>query len=325
MPGLFPEAAINDLWSLDLQVAIVALYFAHVLLKYLVQGPAVRVPEHHARRFFLGMEQAKTLADFTVVTLFGFFDTQNVGCQLLLVSPGRAVDTLQLLVFGIAAPVGARQLGQLERLQEACVGHVRATAHVDVFFMEVQAHRLLVRHVFDQAQLVVFTTRGKQLDDFGTRRHFLDDVVVFFDQLLHALLDSGHVIRSERTLIGDIVIKTFVNHRPDDHFGRREQLLHCMADQVGARVTNDFQPLFILGRDDLQGGVMFDQVTGINQLAVDLAGHGGFGQACANGRGDFGHGYRMIERTLTAVGKSNSWHGASSPSGDPYQRSRGLG
>ncbi|RZI74357.1 MAG: hypothetical protein EOP13_08880 [Pseudomonas sp.] len=31
----------------------------------------------------------------------------------------------------------------------------------------------------------------------------------------------------------------------------------------------------------------------------------------------------MIERTLTAVGKSNSWHGASSPSGDPYQRSRG--
>ncbi|RPT54515.1 hypothetical protein IPC965_10515 [Pseudomonas aeruginosa] len=33
----------------------------------------------------------------------------------------------------------------------------------------------------------------------------------------------------------------------------------------------------------------------------------------------------MIEGTLTAVGKSNDGHGASSPSGDPHQRPRGLG
>ncbi|TLX71415.1 hypothetical protein FAS41_24980 [Pseudomonas nicosulfuronedens] len=33
----------------------------------------------------------------------------------------------------------------------------------------------------------------------------------------------------------------------------------------------------------------------------------------------------MIERTLTTVGKSNDGHGASSPSGDPYERPHGLG
>ncbi|OQR35405.1 hypothetical protein BWR15_15400 [Pseudomonas sp. T] len=33
----------------------------------------------------------------------------------------------------------------------------------------------------------------------------------------------------------------------------------------------------------------------------------------------------MIEGTLTTVGKSNDGHGASSPSGDPYERPHGLG
>ena len=295
VPGLFPQAAVDDLRGLDLKIAVLALDLAHVLLKNLVKRPAIRMPEHHARRFFLGVEQAKALADFTVITLLGFFNTQDISCQLLFISPGRAIDTLQLLVLGIATPVGARQFGQLERFQEARIRDVRPAAHVDVFFMEVQAHGLFVRHVFDQAQLVVFAPSSKQLNYFSTRRHLLDDVVVFFDQLLHALFDSRHVIRSKRTLVGDIVVKAFVNDRADHHLGSWIQLLDRMTDQVGTRVTNDFQPLFILGRDDLQRGVIFDQVTGINQLAVDLAGHSGLGQTCTNGCGDLGNGYRVIE------------------------------
>jgi len=120
-------------------------------------------------------------------------------------------------------------------------------------------------------------------------------------------------------------IEAFVNDRADHHLGGRVQLLHGVANQVGARVTDDLQSLFIFRGDDLQGGVVADQVTRIDQLAVDLAGHSGLGQASADGSGYFGYGYGVIERTLTAIGKSNNGHGASSPSGDPYQRSRGLG
>ncbi|MNP38756.1 hypothetical protein D3C76_1322920 [compost metagenome] len=202
---------------------------------------------------------------------------------------------------------------------------MRAAAHVDVFFVVVQAHGLFVRHVFDQAQLVVFATGLEHVDDFGARGHLLDDVVVLVDQLVHALFDGCHVVRREGTLVGDVVIEAFVDHRANDHACRRVQLLDRVANQVRARVANDFQPLCILGRDDLQGGIGFDRVAGVDQPAVDLAGQGGLGQACADRGGDFGNRNRMIERTLTAVGKSNSWHGASSPSGDPYQRSRGLG
>ncbi|MNO25723.1 hypothetical protein D3C76_155660 [compost metagenome] len=295
VPGFLPQAAVNDLRRLDFEVAVVALDLAHVLLEHLVQSPAVRVPEHHARRLFLGVEQAQALADLAVVAFFGFFDALDVRSQLLLVGPGGAVHALQLLVLGITAPVGAGQLGQLEGFQETRVRHVRTAAHVDVFFVIVQAHGLLVRHVFDQAQLVVFATGLEHFDHFGARSDFLDHVVIFLDQLLHALFDGGQVVRGERTFEGDVVIETFVDDRTDDHFGGRVQLLDRVANQVGARVANDLQPLFILWRDDLQRRVAVDDVAGVDQLAIDLAGNGGLGQACTDGCGDLGYGNRVIE------------------------------
>ncbi|MNF59181.1 hypothetical protein D3C84_407620 [compost metagenome] len=325
MPGFLPQAAVNDLRRFDLQVAVVTLNLAHVLLEHLVQGPAIGVPEHHARRFFLGMEQVQALADLAVIALLGLFDTLDIGRQLLLVGPGGAIDPLQLLVLGIAAPIGTGQLGQLEGLEKARVRHVRTTAHVDVFFVIVQTHGLLARHVFDQTQLVVLATGGEHIDHLGPRGHLLDHVVVFFDQLLHALLDRRHVIQGKRTLAGNVVVETFFNDRTDHHLGARKQLLDRMTDQMRTGVANDLQPLLVFRRNDLQGRVAVDQIAGIDQLTVDLAGHRRLGQAGANGLGHLEHGYRMIERTLTAVGKSNDGHGASSPSGDLYQRPHGLG
>ncbi len=145
------------------------------------------------------------------------------------------------------------------------------------------------------------------------------------DQLAHTRFDSRHVVRRERALKGDIVIEAFFDDRADDHFGSRVQLLDRMANQVSTGVANDLEPLLVLWRDDLQAGITLDQVASIDQLAVDLAGHGGLGQTGTNGCSDVCDRHGVIERALTTVGKSNGGHGASSPSGDPYQRSRGLG
>ncbi len=172
---------------------------------------------------------------------------------------------------------------------------MRAAAHVDVFFVVIQAHGLLVRHVLDQTQLVIFAASLEHFDHFGARSDFLDDVVILVDQLMHALFDGGHVVRRKRTFEGDVVIEAFVDNRADDHFRSRVQLLDRMANQVRARVANDLQPLFILWRDDLQRRVAVDDVAGVNQLAVDLAGHGGLGQTGTNGCGDLGYGNRVIE------------------------------
>ena len=271
------------------------------------------------------MEEVELLADATVIALFGFLDALDVGGQLLLVAPGGAVDALQLLVLRVAAPVGTGNLGQLEGLEETGVGHVRATAHVHVFLVVVEAHGLLFRHVVDQAQLVFLAAGLEDFDDLGARCHLLDYVVVLVDQLRHALLDRRHVFRSEGTLEGNVVVEAFIDDRADHHLGIRIQLLDRMTDQVRARVANDFQPFLVLRGNDLQGRVVFDQVAGIDQLAVDLAGHGGLSQTGANELRHLGHTDRALEGPLTTVGKSNDGHGASSPSGDPYERPHGLG
>jgi hypothetical protein len=99
---------------------------------------------------------------------------------------------------------------------------VRTTAHVDVFFVVVQAHGFFVGHVFNQAQLVLFTALGEHLDDLVTRGHFLDYVVIGGDQLAHARFDGRHIFGRKGALVGDVVVETFVNDGTDHHLGGRE-------------------------------------------------------------------------------------------------------
>ena len=318
--GALPQHAINHLRRLDLFITSVDLHLAHVLLKHLIDRPAIGMPEHHARRFFLGMEQVQTLANLAVIALLGLFHTLDVGSQLLLVCPGSAVDTLQLLVLGIAAPVGTGNPGQLECFQKARVRHVRATAHVDVFFVVVQAHRLLVGHILDQTQLVLLTTGLEHLDDLVTRGHFLDHVVIGGDQLSHALFDGDHVVRREGALVGNIVIEAIINHRANNHLGGGIQLLDGMTDQVSTGVADNLNAFFILGGNDLQPCVLLDQVTGINQATIYLAGDRSLGQTGTNRLGDFRNGNGIIEIALTAVREGNNGHVPLLLSGDPYAR-----
>jgi len=169
-----------------------------------------------------------------VIALLCLLDALDVGRQLLLVRPGRTVDTLQLLVLGIATPVRARQLGQLESLKKAGIRDVRTTAHVHVFLVVVQAHHLLVRHILDQAQLVFLATRTEDINHFLARSDPLDDVVILVDEFAHSRFDRGDVIRRKGTLVGNVVIEALVDDGPDHHPRRRIQLLHRMPDQVCA-------------------------------------------------------------------------------------------
>ena len=129
--GLLPQRAVQDLRALHLEIAVVLVDAAHVLLDLLPDRPALRVPEHHARRFVLQVEEIELAAEPAVVALLGFLERVQIGVQVFLVRPGGAVDALQHLVLRIAAPVGAGDLHQLEDLELAGRRHVRAAAQID--------------------------------------------------------------------------------------------------------------------------------------------------------------------------------------------------
>ena len=307
--GLLPQGHVEDLRAAHFLIAAVAIDLAHVLLDHLPDRPALRVPEDQARAFFLQMEEILLLGDLAMVALLGFFDALDIRGELLLVGPGGAVDALQLLVLGIAAPIGAGNAGQLERLQEARVRHVRAAAHVDVFLVVVQAHGFFVGHVLDQAQLVVLAARLEHRDHLVARRDLLDHVVVLVDQLDHALFDRDQIVGREGALVPDVVVEPFLDHRADHHLRGRVQLLDRVADEMRARMADDLQSFGILGGDDAQAGVMVDAVAGVDEAAVDLTGDGGLGQAGADRGGDVHDGHGMVEFAAAAVGERDCDHG----------------
>ena len=153
--GLLPQRAVEDLRRLHFLVAVDLVLVAHVLLHLLPDGPALRMPEDQARRLVLEVEQVELLAQLAVVALFRFFQVVQVQLLVFLLGPGGAVDALQHLVLGVAAPVGAGQLHQLEHFQLAGRRHVRAAAQVGEAAFGVQRHVFAGRNRGDDFGLVV--------------------------------------------------------------------------------------------------------------------------------------------------------------------------
>jgi hypothetical protein len=88
------------------------------------------MPKHHARRIILHMKVIELLAEFAVVTLFRFFELEQISVQLFFVAPSGAIDALQHLVIAITTPISACQLHQLKRFKLAGIGHMWTTAQI---------------------------------------------------------------------------------------------------------------------------------------------------------------------------------------------------
>ena len=131
MARTLPERAVKNLRAAHFLVAVVLVNAAHVLLDLLPERPTARVPEHHARRVVLHMEQVEFATKLSVVAPLSLFKHMQIGILVFLPGPCRAVNALQHLVAGVAAPVGASELHQLEYFEFAGRGHMRPAAQVD--------------------------------------------------------------------------------------------------------------------------------------------------------------------------------------------------
>src|SRR3546814_2035714 len=107
------------------------------------------------------MEGVQLAAEAPVVALFSLLQHGEVGLELLLVLPAGAVDALELRVARVAAPVGAGDLHQLERMPElAGRRQVRADAEVEPVALAVDRDLLALRQRLDMLGLVLLPDRG---------------------------------------------------------------------------------------------------------------------------------------------------------------------
>ncbi len=308
VPRLLPQHAIEQLRRLDLDVAGLLEAPTHVRLDGAPERVALRVPEHAAHRLFLRVEQAEVAADAAMVALLGFLEARQVRLQRLLVRPRGAVDALEHCVLRVAAPVGARDLHQLERAELAGAGHVRTAAQVEPVALPVQADVFVRGDGCDDLGLVVLAELLERLDRLVARHELALDLEVGLGELVHLRFELRQVFRRERPAEGEVVIEAVLDHGADGDLRFGVHGLHGLREQVRRGVTDDFEPVRVLAGDDRNLRIPVEDVRGIHELAVDTAGERGLGEPRTDARSEACHGHGLFETALAAVRQGDDRH-----------------
>src|SRR5262249_22320900 len=188
----------------------------HVVLDSAEQHPAFGVPEHAAERFLAEMKQVELAAKLAVVAALGFLKAEEILVELLLARPGRAVNALQLRVPGVAAPVSAGDIHQLEGLPEpAGRRQMRPDTEIDEIALAIEADLLLRRNLADIFGLVALADAVEEGYRPVAAPHLARDRFVAAHDVAHALLDAREVVGRERRCAREIVIKAGVGRRAE--------------------------------------------------------------------------------------------------------------
>ena len=265
------------------------------------------MPEHHARAFLLEVEEVELAAEPAVVALLGFLDLLEVSVELFLLRKRRAVDARQHRVVGIAAPIGAGHLHQLEGVADlAGRGHVRAAAEIEPVALVVDLDRLVAGNGVDQFDLEVLALVAEHLLGLLAIPHFPGEGFVARDDLAHLLLDRGKVFRRERLVAEEVVIEAVLDHRADGDLRARPQRLHGLRQHMRAVMPDQFQRARIVAGDEFDFRVLLDRIVEVGEVAVERHRHRALGERRRDALGDVEAGDAVGEFAFGAVGEGNA-------------------
>ena len=290
-------------------IARLLLAAADVILQRLEQRPALRMPEHRARRLLLEVEQVHLAAEPAVVALLGLFKLLEMKVELLLLGEGGAVDAGQHRVLGIAAPVGARDLLQFEGVADlAGRGHVRAAAEIEPVALAVNFQAFAGRNGIDQLDLEILALVLEHALGLVARPHLLGEGFVARDDLAHLLLDHRQVFRRERRVAVEVVEEAVVDHRADGDLRAGPQRLHRLRHHMRGIVANELQRPRVLARQELDLGILLDRVGEVGDGAVERHRDRALGERGRNALGDVETGDALGVLPTCAVGKGQRDH-----------------
>ncbi len=283
-------------------VAVILIDAAHVLLDLLPDGPALRMPEHHAGRLVLQMEKVELAPELAMVALLRFLDAVQVSVEIVLSRPRGAVDPLQHFVARIAAPVRSCETRELEYLELAGRGDVRSAAKIGEPAFGVERDVFVGRDRRDDLRLVVLAEGLEVAHRVVARHQSARDRLIQARELRHLLLDRDKILGRERPLVGKIVIEPVLDHGADGHLRVGKQFLDGIGQEVRSRMADNLEAVGILVRDDGHARVPIDDVRSIDQPAVDLACQRSLGEARSDRGGHLRDSHWRVEMFDGAVG-----------------------
>ena len=248
--GTLPQLAVEDHRGGNLNVAVALVYLAPVVDQGVLEGHAVRQEERKARAFLGQHEQAELLAQLAVIALLRLFQHVEVLVEFVLLRECGAVNTLQHLLGGIAAPVSAGNVHQLDAVALYAAGGVqmRTCAQVSELALLVEGNGSVFRQIVNQLYLVRLLALFHELDGLCARQLEALELLLLLADLAHLCLESIEVLLREGERRIKIVVEAVVDGGADGQLDLRIQAFYCLRENMRYRVTVGVAVFLVLKR-----------------------------------------------------------------------------
>ena len=215
-----PERLVVDQRRLDLGVAAARVLAPAQILERVEDRHPLRVPERRARRVLVEVEEVELRAEPAVVALLRLLEQLQARVEVLLAEERGAVDPGQLRVVRVAAPVGAGERGELERLDRRRVLEVRAAAEVGEVALRIERDRALGG--VDELDLVRLALGLEPRAGLVGRDLLALPRASLGELAVHLGLDRLEVGVVDRRREVEVVVEAVLDRRPDRHLDARD-------------------------------------------------------------------------------------------------------
>ena len=256
----------------DLLVTVLLLHIAQEVLQPVAQRSAFGQPQRQSgsdpRR---ETKQLELLAQFAVVAFLGLLQHRQVLVEHRLFREGDAVDTGQHLVVLVAAPIGAGDRGQLDRLDEARVRQVRPAAQVGKITVRVEADRTVLEGA-DQFHFIFVALFRVSVECLGLRHFTAGNGLLTPGELFHFLLDLGQVRLGNGHRRIDVVIEPVLDAGADAELDARIERLERLGQQVRRRMPEGMLAFVVIPFVQFNLSICRDRHVQVAYLAVHRCG-----------------------------------------------------
>ena len=189
------------------------------------------------------MEEVELHPELAMVALARLLEPFEVCVEVGLRVEGGAVDAGQLGVVLVAAPVGAGEPGQLDRLDRLRVLQMRAAAEVGEIPLRVQ--RDVALGGVDELDLVRLALGGEARLRIVPRDLLAAPLAPLFDLAPDFVLDRRQIALGDRLGELEVVVEAVLDRRPDRDLHARVEPPYRLREQVGRGMAQHVERIWV--------------------------------------------------------------------------------